>query len=266
MATNKIPLSVPAFSAREIILAELCAQDLWRGIDFQTGNNLSPNDEDLLITLSHPAYAITNAGAASLSIRPDDIKELVRVAKLGQFLRGGTPTDYQAGINNFPAKVIPVYSNWINPSHNTPNHKQATKAILDWSPTFTDINPLTQAQGKHRVVLCSRILFFALPELPFFNFSHSISRCLNLQLRAEYALPRFNSILENGYNLNWKNLANTIMPPSTRLHENIRLNALKSDWWGRRVLDIALLLHFRISHARLPLQNEMQKLAAIRGV
>lgn len=266
MATNRPQLSVPAFSAREIILAELCALDLWNGIDFQTGTPISTSDEDLLITFSHPTYAITNGGSTTQSISPTDIENLVRVAKLKQILRGRTPTDYQSGIANFSTKVLPIYTNWINQPSNIPSNANATRAILDWSPTFTGINTNTQAQGRHRISLCSRILFFAIPELPFFNFSRGLSKKFNLPSSSENSLPYFNKIMEIGYHLNWSVLASAQMPQSTRLNEEIRANALKSDWWGRRILDIALLLHFQISHARLPLQHQAQGIAISRGV
>lgn len=265
MATNRTQLSVPLFSAREIILAELCALDLWNGIDFQTGTPISTSDEDLLVAFSHPTYAIINGGSTTQSISQIDIENLVRVAQLRQILRGKTPTDYQSGILNFSAKVLPIYANWINQSSNIPSNIQATKAILDWSPTFAGVNTNTQAQGRHRVALCSRILFFAIPELPFFNFSRALSNSFKLQFRAEHALPHFNKIMEIGYHLNWSVLASAQMPQSTRLNERIRANALKSNWWGRRVLDIALLLHFQKAHARIPLQTQAQGIAVSRG-
>lgn len=265
MATRKIPLAVPAFSAREIILAELCALDLWEGINFQTGKPIV-SDEDLLIAFSHPTYAITNKGSTSQSISVYDVERLVEVAKLGQMRRGKTPTNYQIGINNFSISVLPIYWTWINQPPRTPGHINATRAILNWSPTFTGINQITQARGRHRIALCSRIIFFALPELSFFNFSGALAKKLGLQSSAENALPSFNEILEIGYDLNRQNLAVIQMPTSTRLYEGIRSNALKSDWWGRRVLDIALLLHFGISHARPPLQQKMREIALTRGV
>lgn len=266
MATNRPQISVPLFSARDIILAELCALDLWNGIDFQTGKALSISDEDLLVAFSHPTYAITNGGSTTQSISPIDIESLVKVAKLGQMLRGRTPTDYQTGISNFSAKVLPIYTKWINQPIRSPSNTQVTKAILDWSPTFAGFNPNTQAQGRHRVALCSRILFFAIPELPFFNFSGALSKRFNLQASAEYALPHFNRIMEIGYHLNWSFLASAQMPQSTRLNEKIMASALKADWWGRRILDIALLLHFQEAHARMPLQTQAQGIAVSRGV
>lgn len=266
MATNRPPISVPLFSARDIILAELCALDLWSGIDFQTGKSLSISDEDLLVAFSHPTYAITHGGSTTQSISPIDIENLVKVAKLKQMLRGRTPTDYQSGILNFQAKVMPIYSQWIHQSNNTPSDTQATNTILAWSSTFAGVNPKTQAQGRHRVALCSRILFFAIPELPFFNFSGALSRKFNLQIRAKDALPHFNRIMESGYHLNRNIFSSVQMPQSSRLKEEIRINSLKSDWWGRRVLDIALLLHFQIAQARIPLQTQAQGIAVSRGV
>ena len=37
MAKGRLPLAVPNLTPYEVKLAELCALDLWDGIDYQTG-------------------------------------------------------------------------------------------------------------------------------------------------------------------------------------------------------------------------------------
>lgn len=40
MAKGRLPLAVPKLSPYEVKLAELCALDLWDGIDYQTGGHI----------------------------------------------------------------------------------------------------------------------------------------------------------------------------------------------------------------------------------
>lgn len=49
MAKGRLPLAVPRLTAYEVELAELCALDLWDGINYQTGKELKVRDEVFLV-------------------------------------------------------------------------------------------------------------------------------------------------------------------------------------------------------------------------
>ena len=55
-------------------------------------------------------------------------------------------------------------------------------------------------------------------------------------------------------------LSKTVMPPPTSMSLVLWKRADKNGWWKRRVLDLALLLHFRCMTARIELRREARRL------
>ena len=45
MAKGRLPLAIPKLTPYEVKLAELCALDVWYGIDYQTGKELKVRDD-----------------------------------------------------------------------------------------------------------------------------------------------------------------------------------------------------------------------------
>ena len=81
-----------------------------------------------------------------------------------------------------------------------------------------------------------------------------------LQTRPQDALPYFNAIMAKGMVTNKVLLAKTLMPQPTVMSLTLWKRAEKNGWWKRRVLDLALLLHFRCMTARVDLQREARRL------
>ena len=54
MATRKPLIPVPKFRPYILKLAELCAIDLWNGIDYETGKSMEVSDEELLHDFAVP--------------------------------------------------------------------------------------------------------------------------------------------------------------------------------------------------------------------
>ena len=123
--------------------------------------------------------------------------------------------------------------------------KQAGKSLVD-------VN--VQTNAGYRVPLATRILFFALPTHPLANFSNGLAKSLNLQSRPEAAIHPFYQIFKDCLIINSKKLYKYEMPQSLGvLDEDIYMAVKSSDWWHRRVIDIALLLHFNVTKAVTPL-------------
>ena len=55
-------------------------------------------------------------------------------------------------------------------------------------------------------------------------------------------------------------LAKAVMPQPTAMSLALWKRAEKNGWWRRRVLDLALILHFRCMTARIELQREARRL------
>jgi hypothetical protein len=260
MGKSGLPLAVPKLTTYEVKLGELCALDLWDGIDYQTGNQVSLRDELFLANFGTPAASLYSGRRTTLHVTPQEFHDFVIVAGLKNQYRTSNGTDLAKGISAFNTTVLPSYTSWKKKNTTQSPVDLVTKAILDWSPTFVKNPNKGSKVGNYRVPLACRFLFFAYPDFPVYNFSEALSEKLNLQKRPQAAIPYFNQIMEEGMVTNRLLLAKTVMPQPTAMSLALWKRAEKNGWWRRRVLDLALILHFRCMTARVELQREARKL------
>lgn len=260
MAKGRTPLAVPKLTPYEIKLGELCALDLWEGIDYQTGKEIAVRDEVFLANFGTPAASLYNGKSNVLNVSVQDFHKFVIVAGLKSQYQTSNGTDLAKGISAFNSAVVPSYKNWRMKATTQSPVDLVTKAVLDWCTSFVKNPNLGSIDGNHRVSLACRFMFFALPDFPVFNFSKALQKSLILQTRPQDALPYFNSIMTQGMVTNRLLLSKTVMPQPTVMSLTLWKRAEKNGWWKRRVLDLALLLHFRCMTARVELQREARRL------
>jgi hypothetical protein len=259
MGKAGLPLAVPKLTAYEVKLGELCALDLWDGIDYQTGKHIA-RDEVFLGNFGTSAAALYSGRRNALNVSVQDFHTFVIVAGLKNLYQTSNGTDLVKGITAFNTAVLPSYTIWKKKKTTRSPVDLVTKAILDWSPTFVK-NPNTASKvGNYRVTLACRFLFFAFPDFPVYNFSEALSEKLNLQKIPQAAIPYFNQIMAEGMITNRLLLAKTVMPQPTVMSLALWKRAEKNGWWKRRVLDLALLLHFGCVSARIELRREARRL------
>ena len=255
-------ITVPKFSASHLALAEVCATELWNGFDYQTGKALPVSDEALLVMFATPTFAMYASPRTQQTFTELDVRDLIRVARLKALFRSTQVTDFQGAITAYRKTALAAYRGWKNKTIKLSNpYDYATRATLDWSPKFVN-NSRVSPNGNHRVPLACRILFFAMPDMMVFNFSNGLATKMRLQSRPQAALPYFNKYLYEGLHHNKVLLKNLKMPQSTTLNKEIWHAANKNDWWQRRVLDLALLLHFGVVAATPQLRTKGRQLAA----
>lgn len=184
-------IPVPLFRKYEVILAELCALDLWQGIDYVTGKQMTYSDEEFLQMFSTPVEAIYRNPRTRQNITEPDVRSLVISARLKALFRSTLPTDFQAGIAALKTVVMPVYRGWRDKSLKLTSTGYATRAILDWSTTFVNNTSGVSLNGNHRVPLACRILFYATPDMKVFNFSNGLTKAMRFQCRPQAALGEF---------------------------------------------------------------------------
>jgi hypothetical protein len=252
-------LSVPLLSPYAIKLAELCAIDLWEGIDYQTGNHIV-RDELFLGNFATPASSLYSGRSNSLNVSVQDFHTFVIVAGLKSQYQTSTGTDLAKGISAFDTAVLPAYTTWRKKKKTQSPVELVTKAVIDWSPSFVKNPNKASPVGNHRISIASRFLFYAYPDFPVFNFSKALSQSLNLQYDSQAAIPYFNEIMTEGMETNKLLLSKTKMPLPTSMSVVLWRRAEKNGWWKRRVLDLALLLHLRCMTARTELQREARRL------
>ena len=111
MAKARLPLSVPKLTPYEIKLAELCAMDLWDGVDYQTGYHIA-RDELFLGNFGNPAASLYKGRVNHLNVSTQEFHNFVIVAGLKNQYQTANGTSLAKGISSFPKVVLPNYTVW----------------------------------------------------------------------------------------------------------------------------------------------------------
>ncbi len=189
MATAFAHIPVPKFSAVQLALAEVCANDLWNGLDYQNGEPIDVSEEEFLVIFAKPTFTMLNNSRTRQCFTEIDMRALIRAANLKALFRSTQATDFQGAITAYRATALAVYGGWKNRTIQLENeYDYGTKAMLEWSPKFVN-NPNPSRNGNHRLPLANRILFFAMPDMMIFNFSNSLAKKMRFQARPQAAIP-----------------------------------------------------------------------------
>lgn len=266
MVTKKKLPRLPTFSNSAIHLADLCARELWHGRSFEDGKPLEfidvlpntesgqPNklwrkphsDEDLLETFASPflASAFDNTIPISEVIDVHHVeKYFMSAARLNVLKAKNSTIDYSNGIQVLFSDLVTHYKQW--------NSSESEEAFSEIGMEITRVlgeafyRTNSSQQTGAQIALASRLLFFAIPDFPLFNYSTGISDGLKLRGTAAEIIPQYFETLEEGYERNFHVLSSFEMPYPTKLNPIIWNRARSSGWWQRRVFDLALVLFFR---------------------
>lgn len=263
MATGFTPLPVPKFTASQIALAHVCAVSLWDGYEYQTGKPMQYSEEEYMQLFTSVTQKVVKNAQARTKLNIPDIQDLIIDAGMKALHRTTLGTDLTKAVNAYKATAVKHYSDWKNKT--TPiclPYEYATRAELDWGVCFVDNPTGATRNGNYRVPLASRVLFLAMPDMMVFNFSNSLAKKMLFQSRPQAAIANYNKIMSKGLVLNKQLLNKLDMPPPTVLSMETWQAAEKAQWWQRRVMDLALLLHHRLVVATPALQIAGRKLAA----
>ena len=259
MATRRQFNAVPKFTAYQVKLAELCALDLWEGIDYENGNDMEISDEELLVDFAVPFQLLRKNPATVNGISEASIRRLIRVGKLKALFRSTNPTNFISGIQTITKDVIPIYNGWRNKTIKLTPTGYGLQATLNLGAGFVTNSKPTK-RGNFRISLASRLLFFATPDMLLFNYSNGLGEAMNLQKRPQHAIPYFMEMLQQGLITNSALVSKLQLPPSKLLGAVMWKRIKKFNWWQRRVLDLALLLHFGLMTARPQLITKARRL------
>lgn len=242
---------VPKFSDFNLLVAELCAIDLWNGINFENGKKREISDEELLSDFASKFYKLVKNSSSKNLIAEVLIRRLIRAAKIKALFRSKNPLDFKRGIRCIAKNTVKFYKN----RSQTTNFE--TQAILELGEHFVKPIKNPTRNGNFRVALASRILFFAIPNMQFFNFSNILAEKMLFQKRPQASIYFFNESLKKGLKKNI-GLNKMKLPPPSFMKPALYKKIYKTKWWQRRVLDLALLLYFKVFNAR----NELKKKAS----
>lgn len=239
MPPARQPLTIPPLSQTVINRAEHCARLIWFGTSYLTGKPQT-SDELLLEEFSRPVQDFLTGRTKSIAFSRSAIHDLMVVGGLKALFR----TQHQLDFQQFETFLETNLFSLLRSSPATITNLQLSEFVKNSGKALVSAKVNTNA--GYRVALASRILFFALPRVKLFNFSQDFSDVLQLQSRPQIAIYNFQEIFDAGLRLNRSRLRNITPPASSGIiDEQIYGNKLiMDDWWQRRVLDLAVKLHF----------------------
>lgn len=269
------PPEIPILSDSLLRLADLCARELWVGTNFITGkpqqytpkkiSNQSSNasepvnlsDERLLAMFALPFYSSAKVHGQKIKV-PLPLHHIdpyfVHVAGLNATKNPPTQGILD-GISLLLSSLSSDYKSYISGKSKMSSVEKAAAYTSELVEAFGEISEIS-----HRA-LAFRILFFAIPDFPCFNYSVEIIKALKLSPTDPKFFSKFTDTLDRGYQINWERLNQYEMPLPTHLDPKIWMLARNHGWWQRRIYDLALLIHFSFKNGKnfvIPNERIMQ--------
>ncbi len=228
---------IPKFKKVDLDIANLCAEALWYGVNFETGKNQT-SDAYLMSRFAPFFYEYHQTKKRP---NPDifvaEVRELILACGIKILFRGIAGMDFRKGIDSIYKDVYPVFQQSLKKSSRTSSCADAIECLATLSKGFV-INP-----KDNRLSLASRILFFLSPNLHTFNMNKQIAVAFGLPIRPHYHYADYFELFSKGLITNQTALSKYKMP---KMRDNLDYKtwyeASRTDWWRRRVLDIAVIL------------------------
>ena len=240
--------AIPKFSKTELNTADLCAQALWYGINFETANPFHVSDAHLMNKFAPNFY---HYHKQKKKFQPDifvlDVNELINACGIKMLFRGIADMDLRKGINSLYADVYPKFKKALKTPNEVSTHEVAVQCLESLNKGLV-VDP-----KANRLNLSSRILFFLSPNLQTFNMNNHIAKFFGLQSRPHHHYAEYFQLFSKGMVTNQTNLSKYKMPPARDGLDSVTWNnAARTDWWKRRVLDLAVLQYARTKIAAHP--------------
>ena len=244
MAINSIKrIPIPKLTKGEIDIANLCSKALWYGIDFETGKNQT-SDASLLETFATQFYQYhKNKTPLRPPIMELEVRELIRVCRVYVLYRGLAGMDFKKGIGAIYKEIYDTYKEVIKKSYSGTPQADGANCLRVLS------DGIVKKKGDNRLNLSSRILFFLIPDLMIFNMNTKVATEFGLPVRPHYHYADFYDLFAKGLKIN-QTLLNKLKLPKDDLNEltfQTWDKVRQTDWWQRRVLDIAILIKLNLA-------------------
>ena len=239
MPPARQPLKIPRLSQNIIDQAEHCARLIWFGTSYLTAKPQT-SDEFLLQEFSCPVKDFLTGQTNSITFSSGALHDLMVVGGLKALFR----TQHQLDFRQFETFLEKNLFTLLKSTSSSIPNLELSEFVKNSGKALVSAKVNTNA--GYRVALASRILFFAIPQVKLFNFSQDLSDALQLQSRPQVAIYNFQEIFDAGLRSNRSRL-NKITPPASSgiidgsVYDE---NLVNCDWWQRRVLDLAVKLHF----------------------
>jgi len=242
---------IPRFTAQEIKVAELCSRALWFGIDFETGKEKT-SDSEFIEVFAGPMYSHSpNIRMFKPAVFKADVHELIRAGKLTALYRAIGLLDFNKGVRRIHNQIFKIFFNARRAPRTTNKLNTGIKAIELLSKA------LVKNISNNQLVLSSRVLFYLIPNLAISNMNNKVAKHFGLQSRPHHHYAEFQILLNRGLVVNQNNLNRCKLPMRHgSMNKKLWDEVSKTDWYQRRVLDIAILLRLNFAKPVMGLKNK----------
>lgn len=260
MAKAKPKVQIPKFSANEIRFANACAVLIWNGLSYEDGSEIT-SDRDLLVYFSSEFQKLSKNFSSGFFLSRKSLHDLIIVALLKPMYRKQHELSY-AKLDKFFRTNYSQYEQSIQ--FVTTSYEKVVKANdLVVAAAKAVVKNGVSPKAGYRVPFASRLLFFGAPDMFIFNYANRLAeKKLNYQARPHYAYPVYGRDMLQVLKNNWIELSKYNIPTeiANEPEEDITI-AYHTHWWARRVLDLALLIRFRVF---IPISNPYQILKDLK--
>jgi hypothetical protein len=227
---------IPVQTIRE---ANICAEACWYGINFK---NLKVNqlisDESLMKYFAEPMYLHgKNQVTFNPDIFADNVSKLITACGLGMLRLGMHRISINAAIATIKNQIHDQFDR-VRTTSIRQTRSQSSNAISHLS------SGMVTQPNYHQIILASRILFFNVPNIRIYNISSALARNLHLRGRPVVYHHLFRAKMDKCLSHNRTQLSKFSLPQLSHLDRRVWDQIKQTDWWQRRVLDLALLIHF----------------------
>jgi len=229
---------IPKFSKSDLNIANQCATALWHGINFKTGDFRQISEAYLLARFATNFYNYQSTGNQfTPGVFEQNIRELIIACGIKMLFRGIADMNIKKGITSLYKDVYPKFLSF----QKNPNQKSSFQTSV---ACLEKLNKgLVRNSKSNRLNLASRILFFVTPNLHTFNMNNNIAIFFGLQWRPHHHYAEYFELFSKGMITNQTNLSKYKIPKARDGLDDLTWNKIKgTDWWKRRVLDMAVLL------------------------
>jgi hypothetical protein len=247
-------LLIPNISRITYDIANECAICLWNGIDYESGNEQLVSDAYLL-DIFGSKFIRAKVHKSTIFYTLDEVSKFIKVAKLSHHINPNS-VDISTARKSLNNTVMSYAIRNKNQRYGIVEHKVGALLADNLgrhfaSKRFVIRNGKRIRTQNNKTTLASRLLFFTVPSQQIFNLNEDIALALQLngkrasKFNDEYCYA-FATLLDR----DWHILSNFKMPIRTKeISQSVWNEAYYGCWWQRRVLDLAVMLHFKIINA-----------------
>jgi hypothetical protein len=194
-----------------------------------------------------------NARKFKPAVFQKDVHELMKTGRLKALYRMILLLDFNKAIRTIHSQIFKIFFDARKKPASTDKLRAGIKTIELLS------NGLVRNPNNNQLVLASRVMFYLAPNLTISNMNNSVAKHFGLQSRPHHHYKEFQQLFNKGLITNQSNLNKCEFPMQhgkmdMKLWEYVQ----KTDWYKRRILDLAVLIRLNLAKPAIGLANDVK--------